>query len=82
MADFTREALEKAITDAQNDTWKVPPHLRVPYAKLALDAILANARIVPPTATDDMARAFEKCFSDSESWKLEINAAIDAGKLK
>ena len=54
----------------------------IPMLYCAFDAILANARIVPLTVTDEMAQAFEECFSDSESWKLEIDAAIDAGKLK
>ena len=95
MTDFTREAFERAVRPAvctemgnhgRNKPCPGPPQCQsIPAGNVVfvmMDFILANARIVPPGVTDGMARAFEECFSDSESWKLEINAAIDAGKLK
>lgn len=98
MTDFTKDAMIEAMARAEYQevceqdpagepiSWGgLSEEYKRRYLLVAaagFNAILANARIVPLEVTGEMATAFEECFSDYADWKLEINAAIEAGKLK
>lgn len=97
MTDFTRDALIEAVASAMYLT-DIEQHISKPawsdlssahklyyqqQAHVGLNAILANARIVPPTVTDEMVGAANQF--DVIEMKIPaaaIDAAISAGKLK
>lgn len=79
MTDFTREALIDKLR-VQLSAW-LSFNESTEAAHACLDAILANARILPPEVTDEMVGAFVSRSRQGLDIAERIDAAIDAGKL-